>query len=87
MPAFAALEATARARLRLAGVSSRCCATRHGCVHLFDGLGQGQLGPVICVHGLVSSAASFAQALLALKPHFSRVLALDLLGHGRSAVP
>jgi pimeloyl-ACP methyl ester carboxylesterase len=87
MAAFAALEAAARARLRLAGVGSRSVATRHGTVHLFDGPGQGPLGPVICVHGLASSAASFARTLLGLQPHFDRVLALDLPGHGRSAVP
>lgn len=87
MPVFRALEAAARARLRMAGINSRWLSTRHGRVHAFDGRGQGHLGTVVCVHGLISSAASFARALLGLQVHFERVVALDLLGHGLSPAP
>lgn len=87
MAVFATLEAAARTRLRLAGVQSRWLATRHGRVHVYDGPGQGRLGPVVCVHGLVSSAASFARTLLGLRRHCDRVLAIDLPGHGQSPTP
>jgi pimeloyl-ACP methyl ester carboxylesterase len=87
MPALATLEAATRARLWLAGFERRFCATRHGLIHAFEGPGSGELGRVVCVHGLASSASSFGRVLLDLEPHFERLLALDLPGHGSSPTP
>jgi pimeloyl-ACP methyl ester carboxylesterase len=87
MPALQALEAAAMTALRLHGVRRRFCPTRHGVVHVFDGAGLGEFGRVVCVHGLISSAASYARTLLRLRPHFERVIALDLPGHGKSPPP
>lgn len=87
MPVLAAIELTARTTLRRHGVSSRWHATRHGLIHSLEGVGRGALGPIVCVHGLASSASSFAQSIPDLLNSFSRVVAVDLPGHGASPLP
>jgi pimeloyl-ACP methyl ester carboxylesterase len=53
-------------------------------VHLVDLPGPAGAPPLLCVHGLGSSALGFAQ-LAPLLARDRRVVAVDLLGHGRSA--
>lgn len=87
MPVLAAIELTARTTLRRHGVSSRWHATRHGLIHSLEGAGSGELGAIVCVHGLASSGSSFAQSIPELLQSFSRVVAVDLPGHGASPLP
>ena len=48
---------------------------------------EGELGvPIVCIHGMGTSASSWADVMARLRDHH-RVLAVDLLGHGNSPVP
>lgn len=86
MLALAAVEAAALTTLRVAGFRTRWSATRQGRVRVIEGKGGGR-GDVVFVHGLASSATSFAQTMLRLSPHFARLVAFDLPGHGASPPP
>jgi pimeloyl-ACP methyl ester carboxylesterase len=54
-------------------------------VHFYALKGQGKGPPVVLVHGLAGSAGGFSRVLFELGRRFSRVLAVDLPGHGFSA--
>jgi pimeloyl-ACP methyl ester carboxylesterase len=54
-------------------------------VHFYRLRGQGRGPPVVLVHGLGGSAGGFSRVLFDLASRFSRVLAVDLPGHGFSA--
>lgn len=48
---------------------------------------EGEMGvPIVCIHGMGTSAASWADLMTRLRDHH-RVYAIDLLGHGNSPVP
>ena len=53
-------------------------------VHVLDFKGQGELPPVLLVHGLSSCAADFYPIVRSLQAECQRVVALDLPGHGMS---
>lgn len=72
--------------LRLQGVTSRIVPTRVGPVHLLDAPGAGSR-TLILLHGLGSGAADQAPLIRMLRPHFRRVIAPDLPGHGASPPP
>ena len=56
-------------------------------LHYFDGLFTGELGTLVLIHGLGASATALSPILRRIAPHFSRVIALNLLGHGENAPP
>jgi len=67
------------------GVESKVVPVSGQSVHMYELRGQGKGPPVVLVHGLGGSANGFAGVLFGLRRRFSRVLALDLPGHGFSA--
>lgn len=73
--------------LNTLGWASRRVETSLGEVHILDVPGEGTLPPVLLFHGLSSAAADYAPLIRALRPHFRRILAPDLPGHGGSPVP
>jgi pimeloyl-ACP methyl ester carboxylesterase len=87
MSPFSALDLLAIQGLAFRGFDARHVETPHGPVYVLDARGRGRAGTVVVLHGLGSAAADSAPLLLRLLPHFRRVLALDLPGHGRSLVP
>jgi pimeloyl-ACP methyl ester carboxylesterase len=76
-----------RRRLRRQGFESRYVDLSGYNLHSLDGQFNGELGTLVFVHGLGSSALSLSPLLKRLAPHFSRVVAIDLLGHGENESP
>jgi pimeloyl-ACP methyl ester carboxylesterase len=66
------------------GVESKVVPVSGQSVHMYELRGQGKGPPVVLVHGLGGSANGFAGVLFGLRRRFSRVLAVDLPGHGFS---
>jgi pimeloyl-ACP methyl ester carboxylesterase len=56
-------------------------------VHILDIPGNGDLPPVVLLHGITSCSADFAPLAYQLRSKFSRVIAIDLLGHGLTPLP
>jgi len=75
------------AALRAAGFRKRTVATDEGAVFAYDWRGEGALPPLVVVHGIGSRAVHLSRVLVALRAHASRIVAVDLPGHGRSALP
>jgi pimeloyl-ACP methyl ester carboxylesterase len=67
------------------GVESRVERVDGQAVHTYELRGQGKGPPVVLVHGLGGSANGFGRLFFGLGRRFSRVLAVDLPGHGFSA--
>lgn len=82
-----ALERFGRRVLHARGLRSRWVETDMGRLHAYDGPGFGSLPPVVVVHGIGSSATSFAALLIQLRRGFSRVIAVEMPGHGFSEAP
>ncbi|MCO4743577.1 MAG: alpha/beta hydrolase [Proteobacteria bacterium] len=76
-----------RWRLGRAGFRDRAIDTPECRVHALDFEGRGDLPPLVVVHGICAEGAQFADTLLALRPHFSRIIVPDLPAHGRSGDP
>ena len=76
-----------RRRLKRQGFESRFVEVSDYKLHALDGHFSGELGTLVFVHGLGSSALSLSPLLKRLAPHFSRVVAIDLLGHGDNDSP
>jgi len=53
-------------------------------IHVLDFKGTGSLPPMIILHGISSCGADYYPLVRHLQKHSSRVLALDLPGHGLS---
>ena len=71
--------------LRTGRYTSRHVATRAGRMHYFD---SGRSGPaLVALHGVSSGASLMAPLLWKLAPHFDRVIAPDMPGHGFSQAP
>jgi pimeloyl-ACP methyl ester carboxylesterase len=66
------------------GVESKVVPVSGQSVHMYELRGQGKGPPVVLVHGLGGSANGFASVFFGLRRRFSRVLAVDLPGHGFS---
>lgn len=81
------LEHGARHLLRAFGYDSRWIDTPVGPVHTLSRAGAGTLPPVVLVHGLGAAALHWVPLMRALRPHVSRVVAIDLPGHGFSFRP
>lgn len=54
-------------------------------MHCYDVPGEGDLPPIVLLHGLATAATPFGPLMARLRPHTRRVLAPDQLGHGFSA--
>lgn len=81
------LERVTRAVLVRRGVESRYVETGGVRVHLYDARGDGDLPPVVMLHGIGASASPFAPILARLRKKSRRVLAVDAPGHGFSETP
>jgi len=67
------------------GVESKVVSVAGQSVHMYELKGQGKGPPVVLVHGLGGSSNGFSKVFFGLARRFSRVLAVDLPGHGFSA--
>ena len=81
---LSALFAAGHALLRAHGFALREIASGERRVLVYDHRGRGSSPPVVFVHGLGGSAASFALLAARLTAASRRVLVLDLPGHGRN---
>ncbi len=80
-----AYERLLRGRWLLGGARVHRVRSRCGGVHVLELAGRGKLPPLVLLHGFSASATSqFTDMLGALRPHFSRIIAPDLPGHGQS---
>jgi pimeloyl-ACP methyl ester carboxylesterase len=84
---LSAVEHGARFVLNRQGFASRTVPTTAGGAHAYDASGGGPLPTTVVLHGLGSSATSFAPLLTRLRPHARRLVAPDLPGHGFSGAP
>jgi pimeloyl-ACP methyl ester carboxylesterase len=84
---LSAVERGARFALNCSGFESRTVQTATGTVHAYDARGPGPSPTIVVLHGLGSTATSFGSLLTRLRPHATRVVALDLPGHGFSESP
>lgn len=75
------------AQLQLRGFVSRRIPTSAGAVHVLEAKGRGELPPLLVLHGFAGAAHFYDGVLLRMRPHVSRVIAPDLLGHGLSDMP
>jgi len=73
--------------LNAQGLRSRWLETSAGKIHAIDGVGQGELPPIVLMHGLSANAASYGSYLRRLLPLAQRVIAPDMPGHGLSDIP
>ncbi|MCA9634934.1 MAG: alpha/beta hydrolase [Myxococcales bacterium] len=73
--------------LNAQGLRSRYLHTSIGKVHALDAEGQGELPPVVLLHGLSANAAAYGTYLRRLIPLTQRVIAPDMPGHGLSDIP
>lgn len=69
------------------GCNSVFYPTRHGELHCFELPGEGSGPPVLLLHGIAADGLSFSRVIHRLRPHHQRILMLEALAHGRSAVP
>ncbi len=81
------LESIAHGGLLLSGAKSRVYKTKISDVHFYDIRGGGSLGTVIVLHGISSQASAFSSLIHRLRRSFSRIIAPDAPGHGRSGEP
>lgn len=66
------------------GVRSQVAVVSGQPLHFFSVQGQGKGPPAVLVHGLGGSAGGFSRVFFDLAKRFSRVVAVDLPGHGFS---
>ncbi len=80
------IEASLHRMARAAGFVRSAVELPHGPVVAWTAEGRGTLPPLVFVHGLaLGSRAEFVPLMIAAQRLFSRVVALDLPGHGESA--
>ena len=72
-------------RLNAAGFASRVIGAQGRQLHVLVGEGTGQLPPLVLVHGIAASAASYGPMMKILRQHFKQIIVPDLPGHGLSA--
>lgn len=83
-------ERELRARLgplSAAGFERRFVETSVGRIHVLDKPGARGRRPIVVVHGVAASSLQMSAFLLELGKGASRVVAIDLLGHGESDIP
>lgn len=80
-------ERLARLGMNVTGMASRWVDVNGMRVHVYDGVGRGDLPTVVMIHGLGSAGVSFAGVIARLRPHVKRLLVPELPGHGLTAHP
>lgn len=73
--------------MHMRGYRSRRVATSVGMLHALEAKGQGDLPPVVVLHGLSASGQYYESLMRRIRPHVSRVIAPDMPGHGYSELP
>jgi pimeloyl-ACP methyl ester carboxylesterase len=73
--------------LKLRGYRSARIATREGTMHALAATGRGVLPTAVFLHGVSASSVELAGVFTRVRPHVSRVVAVDLPGHGFSVRP
>jgi len=81
-----ALWMAAHAGFRALGFRSRSLQAAEHTLHLYERRGEGQALPVLLIHGMGGNAAGFLPIARGLLRDSRRVVALELPGHGRSAL-
>ena len=71
-----------RRRLERQGFKSKYAEIDSYRLHYLEGKFSGDLGTLVFVHGLGSNATSFSPIIKRVSADFSRVIAVDLVGHG-----
>jgi pimeloyl-ACP methyl ester carboxylesterase len=84
---LSALYLAAHGFYRALGFRSRTLRAGGRNLHLYDRAGEGSAPPVLLVHGLGGNAYSFTPLLRTCVRACSRVVAIELPGHGRSPLP
>lgn len=69
------------------GYSSQNIQTDHGPIHYIEAEGQGDLPPIVLIHGIGSQALDLYPVFNQLRPYTKKIIALDLPAHGLSNVP
>ncbi|GMH83972.1 hypothetical protein TrVE_jg10227 [Triparma verrucosa] len=69
------------------GGKSKIVPTSIAPMHVLDIPGSGTSGPIVLLHGVTSCASDFTPLASDLKKKYSRVIAIDLLGHGLTPLP
>ncbi|NUP09488.1 MAG: alpha/beta fold hydrolase [Polyangiaceae bacterium] len=80
------VERVSHSLLLTFGARSRLVATGAGKVHAYEILGAGE-GTFVLLHGIGTSATTYAPLLRLMVSRARRVVMLDLPGHGRSEEP
>lgn len=73
--------------LHLQGFVSRRVRTAVGYTHVLEAQGDGDLPPVVLLHGFAASGVQMVPLLVRLRRHVRRLLVPDMPGHGFSEVP
>lgn len=73
--------------LKLRGYKSHKLETSVGRLHVLESKGQGELPPVVVLHGLSASGQYYENLMRRIRPHVKRVIAPDMPGHGYSDLP
>jgi pimeloyl-ACP methyl ester carboxylesterase len=81
---LSALWWAAHATWRRLGFRSRHLQAGEHTLHLYERQGEGDLPPVLLIHGMGGNAAGFLPIVRGLVRACRRVTALELPGHGRS---
>lgn len=81
------MERLGRAGLVRDGHRTRHVSTPAGPMHVYDARGRGPLPPFVMLHGIGSTATSFAPMLRHMMRRTRRVIAVEYPGHGFSGTP
>ncbi len=69
------------------GYQSRFVATAHGRVHYFESAGQGQLPPMVLLHGIGCQSTDLYPVFQHLRAVSRKVIVVDLPAHGETDLP
>ncbi len=81
------VDRAVRVLLRAGGVTSRAVDTGVARHHAYVAPGRGHLPPIVWLHGLSDSAATFVPVMRRLRPHVREVTMVEAAGHGLSTPP
>jgi pimeloyl-ACP methyl ester carboxylesterase len=81
------LERQVRRSIQKKGVDTRYVNTSAGPIHVYDAKGNGNLPPIVVLHGIAASGTGFAPFFMQLRAHTKRIIVPDYPGHGFSRDP